>query len=129
MIPMAMTCPSSQLPLLDPVGTLSQVTIPERVPQASIADRFEKFHQANPLVYVLLKRLARQVLGWDRTQYSIATLFEVLRWNYSFQTDGDDFKLNNDFRAFYARMLNADFGREVFAVRSSAADEWVNGKH
>ena len=41
-----------------------------------------------------------------RKRYGIATLFEVLRYRSDLTTTGSGgFKLNNDFRALYARRL------------------------
>jgi len=71
----------------------------------SIKERFESFHELNPHVYDALLELAFQARGAGRKQYGIASLFEVLRWSYLMQTQGDEFKLNNDYRAHYARLL------------------------
>jgi hypothetical protein len=38
-------------------------------------------------------------------RYGIKALFEVLRYEYSVQTQGDEFKLNNSYTSRYARML------------------------
>lgn len=66
---------------------------------------FWSFHHTNPLVYELLVKYARQ---WARTNDhgSINLLFERVRWDFGTTiqpTDG--FKLNNNHRAFYARLI------------------------
>jgi hypothetical protein len=38
-------------------------------------------------------------------QYGIKALFEVLRFNHAMRTEGDIFKLNNNYTALYARLL------------------------
>lgn len=91
------------------------------------AERFETFHRENPHVYRTLAALARQWLSTGREKLGIATLFERARWELTLATAGDEFKLNNDFRAFYSRLLMA---QEVdlaglFDLRKSAADEWI----
>jgi len=73
-------------------------------PQATAAERFLAFHRANPSVLGALVRLSLDVLSRGRSTWSINGAFEVLRWS-SLRTVGDDFKLNNDFRAFYARAI------------------------
>lgn len=73
----------------------------------SIQDRFEAFHAANPWVFEALKRLALDARSRGRTRIGIGQLTEVLRWEYGRATRGDDFKINNDFRSRYARLLMA----------------------
>jgi hypothetical protein len=71
--------------------------------------RFTEFHHANPHVYDAIVRLARQrkAAGWATG--SIAQIFEVLRWESDLVTVSDDgLKLNNDFRAPYARLVMAN---------------------
>ena len=74
---------------------------------ASIQERFEAFHAANPHVYDLLARMARRARAMGRKQIGIGMMFEVLRWNYLVRTEHaeGEFKLNNNFRSRYARLL------------------------
>ena len=72
---------------------------------ASIEERFEAFHRANPHVYEALKRLALQLRRNGRRRFGMKALFEYLRFSYALQTVGDDFKLNNNYTALYARKL------------------------
>lgn len=72
----------------------------------SIADAFAEFHQANPHVYELLRtRALRAKQAGFRP--GIGCLFELLRYQMGLKTRGDDLKLNNNFRAHYARALMA----------------------
>ena len=71
----------------------------------TIEQRFSAFHAANPAVYRELRSMALGIKRRGATRYGIAGLFEVLRYRWSLQTSGDSFKLNNDFRALYARLL------------------------
>lgn len=66
---------------------------------------FEKFHADNPQVYKLLAQFARQVKASGRTQYGIENLFARLRWHVEIETTGDQFKLNNNMRSRYARLI------------------------
>jgi hypothetical protein len=66
---------------------------------------FWTFHRANPLVYALLVQFAKQ---WAviHQHGSINALFERVRWEFGTtiqRTDG--FRLNNNHRAFYARLI------------------------
>lgn len=70
---------------------------------------FERFHFDNPHVYRKLKQFALEVRSTGRTKYSIDGLFERLRWFYEIETQGGDpFKLNNNYRSRYARLLMAN---------------------
>jgi len=73
-----------------------------------IEEKFRVFHKENPDVYDELVRLARRVRGAGRSRYGIATLFEVMRYRRDIKTTGDVFKLNNNFRALYARKLMSE---------------------
>jgi len=73
---------------------------------ASIRDNFEAFHAANPRVYLELRRLALTLWERGHKQIGIAMLFEQMRWEwYARTTDTSGFKLNNNYRAYYARLL------------------------
>lgn len=80
---------------------------------------FWQFHNDNPEVYQLLVRFARE---WHRVHEhcSISLLFERVRWEYSLTIwTRDGLKLNNNHRAYYARLLeeeNPDL-RGVFRLR------------
>ncbi len=70
----------------------------------TLEEQFEKFHQENPGVYEELRRLSLQLVDRGLTRFGIATVYETLRYR-RLETTGDDFRLNNNHRSFYARML------------------------
>lgn len=67
---------------------------------------FQRFHRENPNVYETLVRLARR---WRRqrpdSKCGMKMLYEVARWTLSLQTQGEPIRLNNNYHAFYARMM------------------------
>lgn len=71
----------------------------------TIEEKFEIFHRENPQVYSHLKRLALKMRATGRKHYGMKGLFEVLRWHFALETTGEDFKLNNNYTALYARLL------------------------
>jgi hypothetical protein len=93
--------------------------------RASIAERFAKFHAANPDIYSELVALARMMRDKSNRKIGIAMLFEVLRWNYYTRTASDEeYKLSNDFRAPYARLImeqEADMSG-AFTIKPSVVD-------
>lgn len=72
-----------------------------------LADQFQQFHQANPHVFTALRALALQLKRRGLRKYGMKGLFEVLRWQHAMYTDdpASDFKLNNNYTSFYARLL------------------------
>lgn len=81
---------------------------------------FRKFHRENPHVYVTLLNLTEDLhkAGFDRI--GMKMLFEVLRWQMMLKTKSDDFKLNNNYCSYYARLLmhRRKKLRGVFEVRA-----------
>ena len=70
--------------------------------------RFVDFHYKHPEVLVELVRLARQATDRGAKKIGIGMLWEVLRWRIVLDElpfDGDGFKLNNDLRSRYARLM------------------------
>ena len=62
-----------------------------------------------------------------RHKLGIATLYERARWEITLTTTDPDFKLNNDYRAYYARLLmlcEPDL-EDMFNLRASKANNWV----
>ena len=74
----------------------------------TIAEKFDAFHEKNPQVFVLLESMAKEMIeSRNRRKIGIGLLCEVLRWNYYMNTNdpNSEFKINNNYRAHYARML------------------------
>lgn len=93
-----------------------------------IAQRFTQFHASNPAVYTTLVRLAREwVQRTGRHKLGIATLFERARWELVITTNDPEFRLNNSYRAWYARLImrqEPDLAA-LFDLRASEADDYI----
>jgi hypothetical protein len=92
------------------------------------AAKFRDFHSRNPLVYTELVRLAREAKATGKPRVGIQMLFEVVRWHFFLKTTDADFKLNNNYAAYYARLV---MDREpdldgIFNLRSSIADDYMD---
>lgn len=70
---------------------------------------FADFHRDNPQVYTMFKRFAQQAVRSGRKHFGVAAVWERLRWETMIESVGDEFKLNNNHRAYYARMYMRDF--------------------
>ena len=81
--------------------------------ESSVGDAAARFDKANPVVFQTLLRLCR----WWRQKHpnypcGIGMLWERMRWEVPMSTSGEPLKLNNNYRAYYARKLNAEPGLE-----------------
>lgn len=83
---------------------LHPLTQPDYEPEATIAERFAAFHEANPHVADALEQLADQWLRTHR-RVGLKALMERLRWEAGVQTTSLDYRLNNSFTSHYARLL------------------------
>lgn len=86
-----------------PVGELTPA---ER--KLSIQEQFALFHARNPHIYRLLVGLAREWVEAGHERCGIGMLFEVLRFRRGVHTSGDDFKLNNNYRSRYSRLIESE---------------------
>lgn len=75
--------------------------------RSKIEAAFWGFHYENPGIYDELVALARDLRDRGYTKLGIGMLFEVLRWRRMKLTVASEhaFKLNNNFRAYYARLI------------------------
>jgi hypothetical protein len=76
----------------------------------TLAQKFERFRAANPEVERVIVEIARDLkFRAGFTSCGIALIFERMRWLYAIATRGDEYKLNNNWRAFYARRIMATY--------------------
>jgi hypothetical protein len=70
--------------------------------------QFEAFHRLNPHVYEAIVEIALDLKkGRGFWKGGMKMIFERLRWLYAIQTRGEEYKLNNNYTAFYARVVMA----------------------
>lgn len=95
----------------------------------TLTERFEAFHAANPAFYGQLVHLTRRFRDRTGRRCGIQRIIEVARFDVAIQTQTDeDFKVNNDFAAFYARLImhqEADLVGFFELRRSAEADIWI----
>jgi len=68
----------------------------------------QKYDAENPVVYMLFKEYAEQIKSTGRAHFGAKAIFERIRWEMALQTYSDEFKLNNNYTAYYARKLMAE---------------------
>ena len=66
---------------------------------------FHAFHQQHPEVYRLFARFVAELLERGFTNYSADAVIHRVRWHTQVEArDGEGFKINDHFVAFYARL-------------------------
>lgn len=115
----------------DPAAEPNLFTLPVDVDieGVSVTERFEAFHARNPAFYTELVKLARRFRDRTGRTCGIQRLVEIARWDIELTLQGDDeFKVNNNYAAYYARliMLREPDLRGFFAIRrADEADMWA----
>lgn len=71
--------------------------------ERDIQKEFEEFHARNPHVYEIFVKWARYIKSKGR-RASAGLIFERMRFDMKVETDGEPYKLNNNFRSRYARL-------------------------
>lgn len=92
------------------------------------ASRFEEFHRHNANVYRTLVSLAREwINSTGKQKLGIGALYEVARWRLAVESGDADYRLNNSYRAYFARLIMAQERdlADLFELRTSAADAWI----
>lgn len=75
-----------------------------------IYERFVQFWRDNPDVWRLFVRFTNELITAGFEHYAVGAVFERIRWHVNIETKSHDgLKLNNDFRAYYARLYHVAF--------------------
>jgi hypothetical protein len=103
----------------------------EKTLQGSLfADRlyqkWKDFDRDNPKVWTLFERFALEAATAGREHFGGQMVWERMRWYVMIETNDEDYKLNNDYVAYYSRMFNAKYpqfgGGQFFRTRRVAHD-------
>ena len=89
-----------------------------------LREKFEQFDQENPHIWDLFKQFTFEAIRNGHRVFSIALVTERIRWETMVNTTDTDFKLRNDYRAFYARKFHQEYPMYdgLFRTRPSIAD-------
>jgi hypothetical protein len=74
-----------------------------------IYNDFEQFHLQNHHVWQLFEKYVLMIIQKDFKHYGAAAVFERIRWHVQIETTGQEFKLNNNYRAYYARKFEDEY--------------------
>lgn len=74
-----------------------------------LESEFLDFHRENPVVYELFKKFTRMLLDRGYGHHSADAVLHRIRWATMVETSDPEFKINNNFSAYYARLWMRDF--------------------
>ena len=70
-------------------------------------ERWWEWHRKNPHVYQMFERFAFEAIRKGHELLSAWLIVNRIRWESTVVTKGEDFKVSNDFIAYYARLFHA----------------------
>lgn len=76
---------------------------------AELSQKFLKYHQDNPHVWAAFERFALQAADSGRKRIGTAMIYERMRWYSMIEATGDIYKINNNYKADYARLFNEKY--------------------
>lgn len=93
----------------------------------TIRDAFLAFHKQNPHVYSSFESQAIEAINRGRTKLSAKLIINWIRWNEILKTSEENFKINDAFQSYYARLFieNHPQHEGVFELRRLRNEETV----
>lgn len=67
--------------------------------------RWWRWHQQNPDVYKMFERFTFEAINAGHSRLSAWLIVNRIRWETTVVTQGEDFRISNDFIAWYARLF------------------------
>jgi len=91
-------------------------------------DHWCEFHQKNPQVFDLFRDFANTARQAGRTRLSARVIGERIRWYTSVDTQGEEYKVNDHFWPYYARLLTGLDNRfsGFFVMKNKRFDSTVS---
>lgn len=80
--------------------------------------RWLAWHEQNPQVYELFKHFTFQAIAAGHKRLSAWLIVNRIRWETAVETSGSDFKISNDFIAYYSRLFMAEHQEYVGFFRT-----------
>jgi len=70
---------------------------------AELAEKFKKYHNENPHIYDAFEKFSL-IAASRRKHFAGITVINRIRWD-TMMSGNDDFKVNNNYAAYYARLF------------------------
>ena len=65
----------------------------------------EAFHNKHPEVWVKFIEFTFDRINKGYKNYSVKAIFERIRWHTDIETNGEEFKMSNNYTPYYARFF------------------------
>lgn len=80
---------------------------------------FIKWHNLNPLIWENFEKFAFQAMRQNRKKISHWLIINRIRWEVFISTTGKDYKIGNDYIAFYARLWREKYPqhKDLFNIK------------
>lgn len=82
---------------------MSQLSLPGLEPRERF-ERFKQFHRDNPQVFRLFRQFAEEALH-ARQKVGARAIWERMRWYACIETTSTDYRLNDHYTPYFARLL------------------------
>jgi len=89
-------------------------------------EQYLKFDKEHPEVWDMFARFSKEIISKGYKNYSVKAVFERIRWEKDIGGDGiNQFKLNNNYTAFYARKFMDMFPEHkgFFRTRTQTSED------
>ena len=83
--------------------TYEHISTEEDALDKPLLAKWKRWHKENPEFYELFSRFTREAISKGHRNLSAWLIVNRIRWETSIMTTGNEFKISNDFIAFYAR--------------------------
>ena len=94
------------MPVVPPINSDDGTDYPSDIRRReTIQQKFTRFHSRNPHVYKAIIDICNGLKQSGINSFGMKGIFERMRWEYAIQTQGEPYKLNNNYTALYARMI------------------------
>lgn len=108
------------------LGQVVDLPPPKRTREGDLAlcVKFWDVHATSPQIWAAFCRLTLEAISYGRKAFGARMVLERVRWYIAVERQGVDFKVNNDWPAFYARLFERDYPEHegIFEKRAAAAD-------
>lgn len=75
----------------------------------TLKEKFTDWDKENPIIYQLFCRFTFEAIERGHKRLSAWMIANRIRWETSVVTTGNDYKISNDFIAFYARKFMEEY--------------------
>jgi hypothetical protein len=93
--------------------------IKQIIPFSQRKKEFMKWHDLNPLIWVNFETFAFQAVHQRKKKISHWLIINRIRWEVFISTTGKDYKISNNYIAFYARLWREKYPehKNLFSIK------------